>query len=115
MNGNRFSALALIGTLLAIAAFGTAAVLFLASTDESLQRLALLFGLFGIMVPAIIGVLKADRAESQTTKVGAIAKALNGQFEERVEGAVQRGNAATERGEIPPPPIHPPDLQDPPA
>lgn len=111
MNGGKgYSGLALVGALVAIAAFGTAAVLFVASGDESIQRLGLLFALFGVMVPAIISVLKTDRTEAQTVSVGNIAKALNGQFEERVEGAVQRGNAATAAGATPPPPIHPEGL-----
>lgn len=104
MNG--YSRLALIGTIVAFGAFATAAVLFVQTGNDSLQRLALLFGLFGVTVPSVIGVLKADRAETQTGVASNIAQALNGDFDRRVQDAVQRGNAASERGAPIPPVLH---------
>lgn len=104
MNGlTKLSGLALVGALVSIAALGTAAILFLQTNNESLQRLALLFGLFGVMIPSIIGLLKADVAATQTDETSHIARALDGQFDERVQVAAQRANEASAAGEIAPP------------
>lgn len=112
MNGNGYSRIALIAALVAIALFATMAVLFVTTSDESLQRLALLFGLFGVAVPSIIGVLKADTAAAQTEKMTGVAKALNGVFEDRVQAAAMRANEATAAGVPPPPPMVIPELED---
>ena len=85
---NGYSRLALIGGLVAILAFATAAVLFVSGTD-SLQRLALLFGLFGIAVPSVIGLLKSDESAQSTNATSNIATALNGAFDARVRNAVR--------------------------
>jgi hypothetical protein len=84
---NRYSTLALIGALVAIAAFATGAVLFISDTDETTQRLGILFALFGAIVTGIISALKSDAAAKSTDSVSAIAQALNGGFEARVRNA----------------------------
>lgn len=86
MNG--YSRLALVGALVAAMLFAFAAVLFI-SGDAAVERLALLFGLLGIAVPAIIGLLKADASASSTAATSNIATALDGAFDSRVRNAMR--------------------------
>lgn len=96
------SRVALIGALVAVLSLATAAVLFIGSDDSAMQRLALLFGLFGIALPGIVSLIKADQAAAQTDVTSNIARSLNGQFDARVQTAAQRANEATAAGELAP-------------
>jgi hypothetical protein len=103
------SRIALIGVLVAVFAFATAAILFVTGTD-SLQRLALLFGLFGVSMPAILALLKADQSAQATSSTSAIANSLNGAFDQRVRNAIRDVNAEapgqpTEAVDIPGDPV----------
>jgi hypothetical protein len=86
MNG--YSRLAIIGALVAVAAFGTGAVLFLAG-DDAIQRLGILFALFGTIVAGLLSTLRADSAATQTSITSNIANGLNGAFDQRVRNAVR--------------------------
>ena len=86
MNG--YSRIALVGALVAAMSFALAAVLFV-SGDAAIERLALLFGLLGIAVPAILGLLKADASASSTAVTSNIATALDGAFDSRVRNAIR--------------------------
>lgn len=59
-NGSTYSGLAIIGALVAFGAFGLAAVLFIGG-NASTERLGLLFAMFGTIVAALIGALRADQ------------------------------------------------------
>lgn len=83
----------IVGGLVAIAALATAAILFV-SGDASVERLGLLFAMFGLMIPNLIAALRADHAATQTAASSNIATALNGEFEQRVAFAVDRVLAA---------------------
>lgn len=83
------SPVVIVGGLVAIAALATAAILFV-NGDASVERLGLLFAMFGLMVPNLIAALRADHAATQTAASSNIATALNGEFEQRVAYAVDR-------------------------
>jgi hypothetical protein len=85
---NGYSRLALVGALIATLLFGLAAVLFVQGGDAS-TRLALLFGLLGIALPSIIGLLKADAAATATDKTSSIATALDGTLDPRLRNAAR--------------------------
>ena len=78
-----------IAAIIAVLAFATAAVLFVQG-DTSLQRLGLLFGLFGVVVPTLLSVVKADAAAKSTDVASQIALALNGGFEARVRHSARQ-------------------------
>jgi len=86
---NGYSRLAIIGGLISIAAFATAGVMFVTSGDESIQRLGLLFALFGAIVTGLISALRSDQSASNTDKTSGIATALDGALELRVRNAVR--------------------------
>jgi hypothetical protein len=87
-NSNGMSRLAIISALVAFGAFGLAAVMFV-SGDASVERLGLLFALFGTIVAALIAALRADQAAKQTDVTSSIAKALDGMFDARVREAMR--------------------------
>jgi hypothetical protein len=84
-----YSRIAIIGALVVFGAFGLAATLFIADTSASGERLGLLFALFGTIVAALIGALRADQAASSTGASSNIAQALNGNFDARVRNAAR--------------------------
>jgi hypothetical protein len=84
-----YSRLAIIGALVVFGAFGLAAVLFMSETGPATERLGLLFALFGTIVAALIGALRADQAATSTNASSNIATALNGSFDGRVRNAVR--------------------------
>jgi hypothetical protein len=79
----------IVVAIIAIAAFATGAVMFIQG-DSSLQRLGLLFGLFGALLPGLLGALKADAAAKSTDTTSSIAQALNGGFEARVRHSARQ-------------------------
>lgn len=85
------SPLAVYATLAVFGLFALAGVLFIQPGPESTQRLALLFGLLGTAVAALVAALKAGEAAVNT----------NGKLDARIEAAVHRANAARRRGEEP--------------
>lgn len=75
---NGYSRIALIGAIVAFGFFCLAGVLYVQGTD-ALQRLALLFGVFGLAVPQLIALLKVDTAATHSQHVAeAIDNAVNG-------------------------------------
>ena len=84
-----YSRLAIIGALVTFGAFGLAAVLFMSETGPTTERLGLLFALFGTIVAALIGALRADQAATSTGAASNIAQALNGNFDARVRNAAR--------------------------
>jgi hypothetical protein len=100
---NGVSRFAIVGALVSIAAFGTAAVLFMATNDAATQRLAMLFALFGSIVAGLIGALRSDAAARATDSTSNIAAALDGAFDQRVRNAVR--TVATEPIETPIEPV----------
>jgi len=107
---NGYSRFAIIGALVSLAAFGTAAVLFVANNDASTQRLAMLFALFGTIVAGLISALRADAAAKSTGATSNIAASLNGAFDQRVRNAVR--TVVAEPAETP---IEPVDMPNDPA
>ena len=91
----------IVGGLVALGALATAAILF-TQGDASLQRLALLFGMFGVVVSGLIAALRADHAATQTSATSNIAAALDGDFELRVQAAVKEAMAERRRAIAPP-------------
>lgn len=81
------SVLAAVGGLIALTAFALGAVLMIAPGPESTQRLALFFGLVGTGAAALVALLRADQAQSQT----------NGALDDRIEAAVYRAQAVRRR------------------
>lgn len=81
---------AVIAALVAIAAFSTAAVLFVAG-DAALQRLGLLFAVFGLMIPGLVGALRSDQAATQTNG------GLDARIQTGVETALKAHRAAERR------------------
>lgn len=105
-----YSRLAIIGALVVFGAFGLAAVLFMSETGPATERLGLLFALFGTIVAALIGALRADQAATSTSASSDIATALNGNFDARVRNAarvVAAEPAATPEEPIPHQPVGP--------
>lgn len=87
MNGSTgYSRMAIVAALVAFGAFALAAVLFI-SGEAAAERLGLLFGLFGTIVVALIGALRADAAAKSTDVASSIGTALNGSFDARVRNA----------------------------
>jgi hypothetical protein len=84
-----YSRLAIIGALVVFGAFGLAAVLLISDTGAATERLGLLFALFGTIVAALIGALRADQAATSTGAASNIAQALNGNFDARVRNAAR--------------------------
>lgn len=91
-----YSRSVLIGGIVALCLFGTAAVLFVQGGD-SLQRLALLFGMIGAAVTAFLAMLKADLSATQT----------NGGLDARIQAGVHRALAARRQGD---PPLTPDEI-----
>ncbi len=58
--------LVIVGAIVAIVCLGLAAVLFLAEGSEATNRLALFFGLIGIVVPSLLALLKSSQAAANT-------------------------------------------------
>ena len=85
--GGRYSTLAIIGGLTVAMLLALAAILFVAPGSEATQRLALFFGILAIVVPALIGMLRADQGQRQT----------NGSLDNRMESAVFRAQAVRRR------------------
>jgi hypothetical protein len=84
--GERPSGTAVIAGVVAVAAFATAAVLFIGSSSDALQRLALLFGLLGLFAPALAGLLRADAAAAR----------VDGHLDDRIQAAVERAHHAVD-------------------
>lgn len=83
------SGLTAIGGVIALVSLGIAAAILIAPERD--DRLALVFGLIGIALPALIANLKADQAASNT----------NGKLDARIEAAVHRAQSARRRGDEP--------------
>lgn len=81
------SRLTLIGGIVAVLFLSLAAILFV--SPENNDRVALFFGLVGLIVPALIGMLRADQAQYNT----------NGKLDARIQAAVHRANAARRAGD----------------
>lgn len=81
----------LVAGLAVFGAFALAAVVIVQPGPESTQRLALLFGVLGTGVAALVAALKAGEAASNT----------NGKLDARIEAGVLRANAARRRGDEP--------------
>ena len=60
-----FSSLAIIAALVGLVAFGLAGVLFVQG-DAATERLGLLFALIGTVTTALVALLRADQAKTQT-------------------------------------------------
>jgi len=72
------SRIAIVGALVALVAFGLAAILFVADGTAATERLGLFFALVGTVVAGLIAVLRADQAATQT----------NGTLDTRIAEAV---------------------------
>jgi hypothetical protein len=81
--GTKFSNLAIVGGLTAAMCLALAAILLVQEGSESTQRLALFFGIVGSITAALIGMLRADQAHTQT----------NGGLDARIEAGVYRAQA----------------------
>lgn len=77
---SKFSNLAIAGGLTAAMCLALAAIILVQPGSESTQRLALFFGVVGSVTAALIGMLRADQARSNT----------NGSLDARIESAVYR-------------------------
>lgn len=75
-----------IAALSALVAFGLLALAgtMMVTGPDSMQRLALLFGILGTGVATLVAMLKADQAATQT----------NGSLDDRIQAAVHRAQAA---------------------
>lgn len=84
------SIVAIVGVI-ALCLFATAAVLFVGESNSSLQRLGLLFALFGTALTGLLAYIKAAEAAQNT----------NGKLDMRIEAAVHRAQNARRRGDPP--------------
>lgn len=89
--GDRITPAAAIAAAIAVATLALAAVLFIAPGPESTQRLGLFFAVVGTIVTALVTLLRADQAASQT----------NGKLDARIQAAVHRANNARRIGDPP--------------
>lgn len=89
------SRLAVIVALIVAMLIALGGVLYIAPGPESTQRLGALFGILGIGVAAIVGLLKADQAATQT----------NGKLDARIQAGVHRAMNARRRGDDPETPL----------
>jgi len=87
MDDVKLSKLAVIGGISVCLLVALAGVLFINEDGDSSQRLALLFGIIALVVPALIAMLRADQAKTQT----------NGALDGRIEAAVYRAQAVRRR------------------
>ena len=85
------STIALVAALIVFGLMALAGVLLVQVGEESLQRLGLLFGVIGTAVAALVALLKADQAATNT----------NGNLDARIQAAVHRANAARRAGDLP--------------
>lgn len=83
----RFSILAVIGGLTAFGLMALAAIILVADTPDSMNRLALFFALTSTVIAALIGAMRSDQAAKQT----------NGTLDDRIESAVLRAQATRRR------------------
>jgi len=90
VNG-KWSYLAVVAGLTSFGMMALAAVILVAQGPESMQRLALFFGLVGLVIPALLAMLRSDQAASNT----------NGKLDARIQAAVHRANAARRAGDEP--------------
>lgn len=88
MSKASYSTLAIIGGLTAFGLMALMAVIFIAHDDDSAQRLGLFFGLCGVVVTTLVGMLKADQAQKQTNG------SLDGRIQDAVTLAVTTANAS---------------------
>jgi len=95
MNGTKLSTLGIVGGLTAIVAFALAAVLFIQPGPESSQRLGLFFGMVGVVITTLVGMLRSDQAAKQT----------NGSLDARIQAGVHRAMNARRAGDDPEKPI----------
>jgi hypothetical protein len=84
-----YSRLAIIGALVSLSAFALAAVLYVADSSATSERLGLLFALFGTIVAGLLAALRSDAAATSTNASSNIAAALNGAFDSRVRNAIR--------------------------
>jgi len=80
MDGNKLSTLGIVGGITAVVAFALAAVLFIQPGEESAQRLGLFFGMVGVVITTLVGMLRSDQAAKQT----------NGSLDARIQANVHR-------------------------
>lgn len=73
-----------IAALVAIVAVVAAAVLYI-SGDTALERLAVLVGVVGLVIPSIAATLRADQAASSSHQA---AEQTNGSLDQRIADAV---------------------------
>lgn len=92
---NNLSTLGVVGGLTAALLFALAAVLFVAEGPESTQRLGLFFGVLGIAITALVGMLRSDQAAKQT----------NGSLDDRIRAGVFQAMNARRAGDDPTTPI----------
>lgn len=76
------STLGIVGGLTAVCLFALAAILFVAPSEESMQRLGLFFGMIGVVITTLVGMLRSDQAAKQT----------NGSLDARIQTAVRNAN-----------------------
>lgn len=81
------SVLAILGALIAFGLFSLAAVLLIGPGPESATRLGLFFGLSGLVITTLVGMLRADQSAKQT----------NGMLDERIKAAVLMAQSARRR------------------
>lgn len=92
LNGRNVSPLAAYGLLAALVAFALAGVLLIQPGPESNQRLALFFGIVGVAVTAVVGLIKSDQSATQT----------NGTLDKRIEDALLRAQSNRRASDIVP-------------
>lgn len=86
------SAGALLAAIVAVLLVVLAAVLFLGNDDVGTQRLALLLGLVGVVLPQLVGLLRGDAA----------ANRLNGALDQRMTAAALRANYVRRASDVTP-------------
>lgn len=85
------SRVAVIAALIAFGTLALAGVLLVQPGPESTQRLGLFFGVLGTAVAALVALLRADQAATQT----------NGSLDARIQAGVHRAMSARRRGDDP--------------
>lgn len=89
------SSLTITAALVSIVAIVAAAVLF-ASGDDSLERLAVLVGVVGLVLPSLTGALRSDQAATSSHRA---AEQTNGSLDARIAEAVAAALQARRRSD----------------
>lgn len=80
----QFSTVVIVAALIAFAALATGAIMFI-SGDQAMEKIGVLFALFGTIIPTLVAALRSDQAASRADRT---VQQTNGNLDSRIANAV---------------------------